>query len=195
MQWDLERFRLIAREHLADGRYEHTLAVAQLAGELAEIYHADAGAARVAGLLHDVTKQLPYDIQLQNIRESDIIMDAYLLANPNVYHSMTGYLYARDTLSIHDVDILNAIRYHTTGRAGMSLLERIVYTADAVAYDRTYPDAVRLRELAFRDLDACILEILEFTIVKLVKAGAVIAMDTFYCYDWLCLSRRDAGSV
>lgn len=161
--------------------------MARLAGELAEHYGADVNAARAAGLLHDVTKEEPHDAQLQMIQKSDIIIDAYLLVNPNVYHSLTGYLYARDTIQIQNADILNAIRYHTTGRADMSLLEKVVYTADAVGYDRTYPDAARLRELAFRDINACMLEILEFTIVKLLKARAVIAMDTFYCYDSLCL--------
>ena len=187
MKLDLDSYRTIARAQLGDSRYAHTLAVARLAGELAEKYGADAEAAKAAGLLHDVTKEVPHDAQLQIVQKSDIIVDAYLLANPNVYHSLTGYLYARDTIQIQDPDILNAIRYPTTGRADMSLLEKIVYTADAVGYDRTYPDAAKLRELAFRDIDACMLEILEFTIVKLLKTRAVIAMDTFYCYDWLCL--------
>lgn len=186
----LEEYRALARARLSDKRYEHTLAVARLAGELAEKYGIDVEKARTAGLLHDITKEVPIDIQLQMIEKSAILVDKTLLLNPNVYHALTAFLFVKDRLSVTDTDTLNAIRFHTTGRAGMSLLEKIVYTADAVSYERSYPEVERLREQAFSDLDGCMLEILEFTLKKLVSAQTPIAADTLHCYNELCPKRR-----
>ena len=187
---ELEDYRQLVRNRLQDERYFHTLGVAKLAGELAEAYHADRMSALTAALLHDVTKQVPLDIQLQTIKNSGILNDEILLESTNIYHSVTGFLFARDQLGITDVDILNAIRYHTTGRAGMSILEKIIYTSDATSYEREYPEAGRLRALAFENIDRCIYEILMFTIEKLMKRHILIAPDTFYCYNDIC---RKAG--
>ena len=194
---DLERYRVLARENLRDRRYEHVLNVTRLAGELAERYGEDVSAAQAAGLLHDVTKQKPLAEQLQTIQNSGILYDKTFLSTTNVYHAVTGYLYARDVLGIEDPQILNAIRYHTTGRAGMSRMEKIVYLADAVSYERDYPDAARLRKLAFSDLDVCMLEVLAFTVEKLVGKRVPIVQDTLDCYNeisQMMLERKGAAS-
>ena len=182
----LEDYRRIAREKLGDKRYRHVLSVTRLATELAEAYGADVWKARAAALLHDVMKEVPLDVQLQMIRDSGIIIDNTFLGCTNVYHAVTARLFAQQELGIQDGDILNAIRYHTTGRAGMSLLEKIVYVADATNYERTYPEAEELRKLAFADLDECMLEILVFTFEKLTARRCVIAADTLYCYNDIC---------
>lgn len=183
--YDLEKLTKLAQKNMGERRYNHVLAVSRLAGELALAYDEDENRAQAAGLLHDITKELDKDVQLQIMKSSGIIMDNSLWNSPSVYHSVTGSLYAENELQITDQDILNAIRYHTTGREGMSILEKIIYIADAVGYDRTYKEVTRLRKLAFKNLDACMFEILAATIKKLVKAHAVIAADTFYCYNAL----------
>lgn len=188
---ELEEYRRISREKLRDKRYRHVLSVTRLAAELAVAYGVDAKKAQTAALLHDVMKEVPLDLQLQMIRDSDIIIDNTLLDNSNIYHSITAFLFARDQLGIQDEDVLNAIRYHTTGRAGMSLLEKIVYVADAVNYERIYPEADNLRQLAFSDLNECMLEILIFTFVKLTAKRCVIAADSLYCYNDVCRSRKE----
>lgn len=189
-QADLDRFRELARTRLSDERFGHVLGVTRLAGELAAHYGEDVTRAKAAGLLHDITKELPKAEQLQMMKDSGIIYSQELLESPNVYHSITGSLYVREALGIRSADILDGIRYHTTGRAGMSRFEKLVYIADATSYEREYPDAPRLRELAFRDLDACMLEILVFTIEKLVKRRITIASDTLFCYNEMCKLSR-----
>ena len=94
---------------------------------------------------------------------------------------------AQNRFGIQDADVLNAIRYHTTGRADMSLLEKIIYTADAVSYERDYKGVEALRKDAFSDLDRTMLEIVRFTLKKLVKDGTPIAIDSVSCYNELCL--------
>lgn len=180
---DLERYRRLARENLRDRRYQHVLNVTRLSGELAEHYGEDVLLAQAAGLLHDITKQQPLDEQLQILQKSDILFDKTFFATTNVYHEATGFLYARDILGITEPEVLNAIRYHTTGRAGMSRMEKIVYLADATSYEREYADAERLRQLAFTDLDGCMLEVLAFTVEKLVGLRVPIVTDTMECYN------------
>lgn len=187
---DLAHFTRLARARLSDERFEHVLGVTRLAGELAERYGEDVVCAKAAGLLHDITKELPQAEQLQMLRNSGIIYTQEVLESPNVYHSITGSLYARDVLGVRNRDILDGIRYHTTGRAGMSRFEKLVYIADAVSYERDYPDAPRLRELAFASPDACMLEILAFTLEKLVKNRIAIASDTLFCYNEMCRLSR-----
>lgn len=176
-----------AREVLRDKRFYHTQCVARLAGELAARYGADVQKARAAGFLHDITKEIPAPDQLKMIGESAIITDKSILMNPNVYHSITGAIEAQKRFGIQDADVLNAVRYHTTGRAGMSLLEKIIYTADAVSYEREYKGVEALRKDAFSDLDRTMLEIMRFTLKKLVKDGSPIAIDSVSCYNELCL--------
>lgn len=183
---DLLKFEQAAQKALSKKRYEHTLAVARLSGELAEVYGADVTAAKAAGLLHDIAKEIPADVQFTILKESGIINDTSLLANPNVYHGITAFFTVPKWFSVTDEDVLNAIRYHTTGRRGMSLLEKIVYVADVVSYDRTYKEAEKLRERAFSDLDGVLLEAQRFTIKKLVKQSLPIALDSIDCYNELC---------
>lgn len=183
---ELCQFEQAAKETLSKKRYEHTLAVARLSGELAETYGADVTAAKTAGLLHDIAKEIPADEQFTILKESGIINDTSLLLNQNVYHGITAFLTVPKRFSVTDPDVLNAIRYHTTGRRGMSLLEKIVYVADVVSYDRTYKEAKELRERAFYDLDGVLLEAVQFTIKKLVKQRLPIAFDSIDCYNELC---------
>ncbi len=134
-------------------------------------------------MLHDITKEESLSSQLQTIAKSDIMNDTVLDKSPNIYHSITAYLYAKDILNIENNDVLNAIRYHTTGRKNMSMLEKIIFTADTVSYDRTYNDAKRLRELSFNDIDGCMHIITRFIISDLINKAAVIDINTIDCYN------------
>lgn len=174
---------LLIKTRLTAKRYNHTLAVAMLSKELAEQYGASVYDAEVAAMLHDVTKEESKQSQLQTLQKSDIMELNIINESENVFHAITGYLYARDILKIENTDVLNAIRYHTTGRKEMSLLEKIIFTADTVAYDRTYTDAIRLRGLAFENLDECIREITSFIIKSLVEKKEIINLDTVECYN------------
>lgn len=87
-----------------------------------------------------------------------------------------------------DANVLNAVRYHTTGRAGMSKLEKIIYIADAISMDRKYKEVARFRELSFVDLDICLLEIIRHTIRYLVKDNCLIPADTLNCYNELIVN-------
>ncbi len=177
----------LVRSRLSNKRYQHTLAVVRLAEELANQYGVSIEDAKIAGILHDITKEQENVVQLQIIKQSDIISNAVYENNSNLYHGLTAYLYARDILKIDNSDILNAIRYHTTARADMSILEKIIYVADTTSYDRTYDGVEFLRKLSFEDIDACMVRIIEFVIKDLLKRKSLIAGETIDCYNFMMI--------
>lgn len=116
-----EEFTQVIRKRLGEKRFTHSMCVAQSARELAEQYGADPERAYTAGILHDVMKEAPGEEQLQTIAAAGIILTDVERANKKLWHAMAGFAYCRDTLHVTDPGILDAIRYHTTGRAGMTL--------------------------------------------------------------------------
>ena len=134
-------YKKLIRSMMGDYRYTHSLNVAEEAVELARLYGGDEQKAYTAGILHDITKEIPHEEQLQIIREGGIILDDVQKNAPKLWHSVSGSVYVRTRLGIEDTDVINAIRYHTTGRAGMSLLEKIIYTADYTSKERSYDGA------------------------------------------------------
>ena len=135
---NISDYKKIIRERMGDYRFSHSVNVAKEAKKLAKHYGADENKAEIAGILHDITKEMPKEQQLQIIIDSGIILDNVQLHAPKLWHGMSGSIVVRDELGIDDEDILNAIRYHTTGRAGMSLLEKVIFTADFTSEERTY---------------------------------------------------------
>lgn len=178
----------LAQSTLSEKRYNHTLAVSKLAGELAEKYNENVELIKKSALLHDITKEMPMKKQREMLNELNDGVNYDIISN-NCIHSISGYYYSKNTLCIDNEDILNGILYHTTGRENMTLFEKIIYTADTVSYDRDYPGVARLRELAFVNLDECMVEILKFTIQSLLKKNKPIAIDTINCYNGLLCNK------
>lgn len=132
---DLEE---LAREKLSSHRFEHTLRVVDSARLLARKYGANDRKAKIAALLHDIMKDTSHREQLNMIEKSATILSCVDRVSPNIWHSIAGAAYVCDELGIDDEDIYNAVYYHTTGRAGMSKLEKVIYVADYISADRTY---------------------------------------------------------
>lgn len=188
---DLRPYRLQGEKLLSPKRWEHCQAVARLARELAEKHGADPDKAELAGLIHDLTKEFPESRQLQMLELSGIIGEEHPL--PDECHALTGFLYARDSLGVRDPEVLDAIRFHTAGRAGMSLVERAVFAADKFSYDRTYPDVEEYRALAFADLDESLIAFFAFQIPRRIRQRRPLIPDCVYCYNWLL--RERGGTV
>jgi nicotinate-nucleotide adenylyltransferase len=180
----------LADQKLGAERFRHTLNVAESAKLLAVKYGADAEKATLAGLLHDIMKDTSKEEQLYIIENSGIILTCADKASPKLWHSIAGAAYLRDELKITDADIFNAVRYHTTGRAGMSLLEKVIYIADYISADRTYSGIEEMRRLAEINLEDAMLFALEFCINKLVETGKVIHPDSVDCYNELIINRQ-----
>lgn len=178
----------LIRKLLLPDRFEHSMAVANCAKKLAEKYGADPEKAYICGILHDVMKNASKSEQLDILERAGIALADYEFYNPKVWHAMAGSAYLKLELNITDEDVLNAVRYHTTGRAGMSLLEKIVYIADFNSADRTYDGVKHMRRLADISLEDAMLFAQRFTISDLIKKKKAVHPDSILCYNELILN-------
>lgn len=178
-----EQFIEIIRGRLTPARFRHSLAVAEEAERLARKYGADPAKARTAGILHDILKDAGEDAQLQIFQDFAILLDNVERQAPKLWHAHAGAVFIEKVLGVEDGDIVTAVRYHTTGRAGMSLLEKVLFIADFTSADRDYKDVDVMRRLADEDLSAAMRYALSYTIRDLVKKQAAIHPDTLAAYN------------
>ena len=181
----VEELRPIAMSYLKPKRMPHVLGTAEEAARLARRYGADETQARVAGLLHDCTKKLDMAEQLALCGQYGIVLDPLEQKALKLLHAKTGAAIARHVYGVDDA-VYQAILYHTTGRAGMSLLEKILYLADYIEPSREFandPDVVRLRETVYEDLDRGLLLGLTMTIDETVGMGNPVHHDTLDARD------------
>lgn len=154
---------------LNERRFKHTLGVAETAVKLAERFGADPDKADVAAILHDYSKCWSKEKLRQWIVERQL-GDRLLQHGAALWHAFVGAEAVRERLGIEDEDILNAIRYHTTGRPNMTLLEKVICLADYIEPGRDFPGLQDVRELAEYDLDGALLRSLNNTIMLLLQS-------------------------
>ena len=164
----------IAQSMLTKKRLKHTLGVIETGIELAKIYSPEDEALQdkvfVASYLHDIFRGRDIKELNDHVVKYNLDPKRYL-NNSNLAHGKLAYCYMKDELGIQDADILNAVSYHTTGRKGMSLLEKIIFAADAIEPGRDYPGLEEIREASFRDIDEGCLMSLESTVEHLRSIG------------------------
>lgn len=165
-------------------RVPHVLGCRDTAAYLAGKYGADKTDAARAGLLHDVTKALPPELQLQLCREYGIPLDQFSRENPKTLHATTGAWVARRIFGENEAVFL-AIDSHTTGRAHMNTLQKIIYIADYMEPNRDFPGVEKLRDAVERDLDRAVLLGLEMTVDMLRQQGRRVARDSLEAIAWL----------
>lgn len=167
-------------------RYIHTLGVAYTAASLAMAHDESMEKARLAGLLHDCGKPMSNEDKIKLCEENKIFITDHEYGLPHLLHAKVGAYLAKKVYGVKDDDVLNAIRFHTTGRPGMSKLEKIIYVADYIEPQRSEaPNLKRVRKLAFEDLDYCLFVILEDTLGYLESKKDTIdpaTRDTFLYY-------------
>src|SRR5690554_6309088 len=140
------------RPRMNEKRYIHTIGVMQTAINLAEKYGANVKSAETAAILHDIAKFSDIDWMKQIVIENGL--DHRLVGwGSEILHGPVGAWIAENEFSIKDQDILNSIRFHTTGRANMSTLEKIIFVADMIEPNRTFTGVEKLRDKANEDLD------------------------------------------
>lgn len=183
---DIEKIRQKLEKNLSASRFEHTLGVAYTAACLAMRFGADMNRAFLAGLLHDCAKEYKEKDLLKMREESGIEPTAAELNAPQVLHAVFGPYVAKKKYAVDDPEVLDAIRWHTTGKKDMSLLEQIIFTADYIEPHRDKArDLPEIRPLAFEDLDLCMLRITEDTLGYLETKGVEADPNTRNCFEWL----------
>ena len=178
-----EKIEEYVRGQLTDKRWNHTLGVIETAEKLARIYGADVEKASLAALCHDACRK--WTDEAMDLFIDEHHLDPYYKGNINLSHSKAAAIVAKERLGILDEDILNAISYHTTGRAGMSLLEKIVFIADAIEPNRKeYPGLMKMRETVMTDIDKACLMSLTGTKRFVEGQGRHLDEDTQKAIDW-----------
>lgn len=180
---DYEALKEILQKRLDEKRYYHSLCVADEAKRLAEKYGGDQDKAYLAGLLHDITKNAPDEEHLQIFKEFGIILTDIEKNAKKLWHAMSGAEYVKNILGIKDNEIIDAIRYHTTAKADMSLLAKILYLADFTSKDRDYEDVDVIRKYVDESLNKAFVYALQYSITDLVNQGRAVHPDTVNAYN------------
>ena len=194
----LTALRADVEKQLSPYRMKHTLGVEQMAARLAALYCPEKSMLlRAAALLHDVTKELPDAEQLQIFADHGVTLRPDEQASPKVFHAMTAALIIPERYpDLADAELLSAVRWHTTGRAGMTLCEALLYLADLIEDGREFAECVTLRHAFFdpvpekmdtkarlRHLRDVLRLSYENLIPKLQARGGVICLDSLAAYE------------
>lgn len=173
------------KDYLTRDRFIHTQGVMYTAVALAMCHDEDQTRAQVAGLLHDCAKCIPTGKKLKLCKKNDISLTRWEEENEALLHAKVGVYIAKKKYGITDPEILNAIRFHTTGKPDMTSLEKIIYIADYIEPGRFKArNLPEVRHLAFRDLDETMYVILRDTVTYLTGAGSIMDPTTSQAYEY-----------
>lgn len=193
---DICKLQKKMKKVLEEKRYLHTLGVAYTAANLAFVYGYDDKKAFMAGLLHDVAKCISHQKRLMICKKNHIEITPIEEENPVLLHAKVGAFFAKEKYGVCDEEILNAIRFHTTGRPEMTLLEKIIYVADFVEpHRKKLPRLAEIRKISFEDLDMAIYMILENSLNYLEKGNAKIDNKTEETYLFYKKMIEERGTV
>ncbi len=177
------KYKEILQKRLTTKRFNHSLCVADEAVRLAKKYGGDSNKAYLAGLLHDITKNASTNEHLQIFSEFDIMLNDIEKNAEKLWHAISGAAFIQHKLGITDDEIITAVRYHTTARAGMTQLEKLLYLADFTSRDRDYEDVDIMREKVEISIEAALNYALSYTINDLVSHGKPLHLDTVKAYN------------
>lgn len=166
------------KKDIGTERYNHSINVMNTSIELAKLYNCSIEEAKIAGLLHDCGKFQDKIKILKMVDEFDIILDDVMKKNTALAHGPLGVAIAKSKYNISNPNILNAIRYHTTGREEMTLLEKIVFIADLIEPSRNFQGVEEMRKLAYENLDESIILALNKNIQFVIEKKNLLHLDT-----------------
>ena len=190
-----DRYIETIRPFLGDKRFHHSLNVARAAADLADRFGADREDAYTAGILHDIMKEVDGEKQLQIMAESGILLGSVERAEPKLWHAIAGAAYVRRQLGLAG-PIADAIACHTTGKAGMTVLDKVLFLADFISDDRHYDGVEEMRAATARSMEEGLEVALTFTLTDLVERRRAVHPDTLAAYnEWVLRSyeRRTDG--
>ncbi len=184
-EYDLKLLQKKVKEELNDDRFEHTLGVMYTAESLAMRYGVDMTKAAVAGLLHDCAKCIPNAQKIKMCKKHDIEISEMEEKNPSLLHAKLGAYLAEEVYGVNDPEILSAIKWHTTGKPDMSMLDIIIYMADYIEPNRDKaPNLKQIRKLCFENIEEALYQVLEGTLRYLSDRPDMIDPMTKISYDF-----------
>ena len=171
------------KEVLSEERFNHSERVVKRAIEYAKIYNVDIEMVKLVAISHDIAKELSEEENQKYISKYNIKLDDIEKANKSLLHAKIGAYICKQKYGFTQ-DMVNSVRYHTTGRENMSILEKIIYLADATEEGRVEYKVSDYVDLIKEDIDKAMIEISKMVINKLLKNNKLIHLDTINCYNY-----------
>lgn len=181
----IEKDREEILELVGEARYQHILRVRDTAIDLAKFYKADVEKAEIAGYYHDCAKSKDLDKLKLLSKEYGLELTESMQKAPKIIHAFLGALMAEKKYNIKDKEILDAIRYHTTGRKNMTLLDKIIFISDYIEPGRKFNGIDEVRELAYKDLDLALYKSLNMSIANLINKDEYVVVDTLEARNYI----------
>jgi predicted HD superfamily hydrolase involved in NAD metabolism len=178
--------RALLEQSLKRKRFEHSLGVCDEAVKMARLFGADEKKAYTAGLLHDCAKCLTHDEENELMARYKFEPDEMTKKCHPVLHAPLGALVAKHIYKVEDEEILDAIRYHTVARRGMTLLDKIVYVADMTEPNRDFDGVSELRQLAAKDIDKAFKAAIRQGLIHNIKKETFIHPGTLEAWNEIC---------
>jgi predicted HD superfamily hydrolase involved in NAD metabolism len=182
------------KARLSPERYAHTVRVVSEARRLAALHGVDVAQAEEAAAIHDCARDLPHDVLLKLTERFAIVLSEVERHTPALLHALLGAELAKREAGVQDEQVLEAVRCHTTGKAGMSQLDKVLFLADYIEPGRRFAGVCDVRDAVDRDLDAALILALSGTIVYEVSRGSLLHPATVEARNYLLLARK-AGSA
>jgi predicted HD superfamily hydrolase involved in NAD metabolism len=179
---------------LSPRRFLHTKGVLDWAEKMADRHQLNQEQVRPAALLHDCAKKLPAEALLNLAEQAGISLDKVLREQPFLLHGPVGAVLAKQHYHIQDLQVLQAISRHTLGADEMTPLDKLIFLADMVEINRSYPGVAELRALTLVDMDQAMLAALDQTIKLLLDRQALIHPQTISTRNSILRSLTDQES-
>ena len=170
------------KKRLSEKRFNHSKSVVKRAIEYAEVYDIDVNIVKLVAIAHDIAKELAPEEVEEYIKKYDIRLDEIEKVNKNLIHAKIGAYICKNEYEFTE-DMFNAIKYHTTGRANMSTLEKIIYLADATEETRQYDSEPYVKAIK-QNIDKGIVEVCKWVIIDLTEKNRIIHTNSIECYNY-----------
>ncbi|WP_392486610.1 bis(5'-nucleosyl)-tetraphosphatase (symmetrical) YqeK [Haloimpatiens sp. FM7315] len=188
--WNEDTMIGYLKDNLKEERFIHSIGVRDVAQKLASVYDESImNKARIAGLIHDCAKNLSDEKLLDLVKKEKFKLDEVTKNNLQLLHGFAGAIIAKNIMKVEDLDILNAIKCHTTGKENMSILEKIIYLSDFIEPSREFHGVDSIRELAFENLDEAVIKAFDSTINYVIAKKGLLHKDTIFARNYMILKK------
>ncbi len=186
----IDEMKAYLKTNLMEKRYIHTLGVAETAKKLAKLNGISEEKAEIAGLAHDIAKNISKEEMKEIIKENNIVLSKIEEVSANLWHSIIAPIEAKSKFKIEDEEILDSIRWHTTGKENMPILTKVIYIADMIEPNRNFEGVDELRKVTFENLDRGVFSGLTSSIKVLLTQNLLIDENTMRARNYFLYDKR-----
>ena len=179
-----EEIYVIVKNELSEKRFYHSECVVERCIEFAQKYNVDIEKMKIAAILHDIAKEISNENQIKMAEEYGLKLDEIEKKHIPLIHAKLGAEIAKKDFACSE-DICEAIKWHTTGKENMSIMEKILFMADATGKDRSFDNTEYLYKLAKDDLDNAIIELLKKSIPDMMNKNIIIHPDSIKTFNYM----------